>query len=451
MGCHMKITELKENILISEWLDNLNAAANTEETYLHAMQAFIDFTGMTPEELIDEAETESRLGILMRHRKIKRHFIGFRKYLQDKGLADFSVKSRMTGVRSFYNSFELELPKLQGEKRKARVKEGNKTIPKKEDLQEALKVCDPLEKAVLLVGVSSGLASNEISNLTIDQFKNGFDVNTGITTLEITRGKTGVDHVTYMSPEASAAVIEYLKFRERGAKAATTRREKQLEKQKIISGDGYLFILRQFSDEFLVTHDDKIRQLTRDSIQKLFRSIADKANKNTKCGIYNFIRSHTMRKYFNSVLLNAGCDSFHSEFFMGHALDDTRGAYFRASPDKLKEVYKKYIPYLTIQKELDLSESPEYQAIKSENDILRAETAKHIVERQEIINLKNEVAKGTIEREELNALRNEIDALYREIRTTPEGYKVGTRLVQKIHPHRLILQPDDGTEVDPEL
>lgn len=212
----MKITELKENILISEWLDNLNAAANTEETYLHAMQAFIDFTGMTPEELIDEAETESRLCILMRHRKIKRHFIGFRKYLQDKGLADFSVKSRMTGVRSFYNSFELELPKLQGEKRKARVKEGKKTIPKKEDLQEALKVCDPLEKAVLLVGVSSGLASNEISNLTIDQFKKGFDVNTGITTLEITRGKTGVDHVTYLSPEASAAVIEYLKFRERG-------------------------------------------------------------------------------------------------------------------------------------------------------------------------------------------------------------------------------------------
>jgi hypothetical protein len=36
---------------------------------------------------------------------------------------------------------------------------------------------------------------------------------------------------------------------------------------------------------------------------------------------------------------------------MGHTLDETRAVYFRASPEKLKELYLNYAPFLTIQKE----------------------------------------------------------------------------------------------------
>ncbi len=73
---------------------------------------------------------------------------------------------------------------------------------------------------------------------------------------------------------------------------------------------------------------------------------------------------------------------------MGHTLDDTRAAYFRASPDKLKEIYQKYVPFLIIQKEADISESPEYLRIKQENQILQAETARHVVERSELQELR---------------------------------------------------------------
>ena len=69
---------------------------------------------------------------------------------------------------------------------------------------------------------------------------------------------------------------------------------------------------------------------------------------------------------------------------MGHTLDDTRAAYFRASPEKMKEIYTKYIPYLTIQKELNVSESPEYIKMKSENEVLARETATATVERAEL-------------------------------------------------------------------
>jgi hypothetical protein len=76
---------------------------------------------------------------------------------------------------------------------------------------------------------------------------------------------------------------------------------------------------------------------------------------------------------------------------MGHTLDDTRSAYFRASPEKLKEIYRKFVPYLTIQKELDISESPEYQKIKYENSVLQAETARHVVDRSELQELRAEI------------------------------------------------------------
>ena len=76
---------------------------------------------------------------------------------------------------------------------------------------------------------------------------------------------------------------------------------------------------------------------------------------------------------------------------MGHKLDQTRSAYFLASPDKLREIYKQYMPFLTIQKELDISESPEYLAIKKENEILRAETERHVVTRHDFQDIRDAI------------------------------------------------------------
>ena len=76
---------------------------------------------------------------------------------------------------------------------------------------------------------------------------------------------------------------------------------------------------------------------------------------------------------------------------MGHTLDSTKAAYFRANSEQLRETYSKYIPFLTIQKALDVSESPEYQKIKNENQILVAETVKHVVERKDLQEMRKEL------------------------------------------------------------
>ena len=393
----MKTRELQEDSFVVEWFDTIYPADNTKKHYLSAMQFYTEFTGKTPEELITEAEAEIKAGVLPRVRKIKRYLTGFRKSLQDNELAEKTVQGYVSAVRSFYASFEVDLPKLSKTENTATTLEENTPIPTKSDLQVALKTCGVMEKALMLVGLSSGLSSNEIIKLKVKDFTKNYDSETKITTLSLRRAKVKFDFITFLSPEASQAVQEYLDYRNRKTKDSREKRINQLDKQKVFSDSDFLFCKQNIPDTFLKTRNDKERQLTRGIFMKIYRTISEKACKNSPEGTWNLIRSHNMRRFFNSVLLNSGCDSFHCEFFMGHKLNATQAAYFRASPEKLREVYQKYIPFLTIQKALDISESPEYQKIKNENQVLAAETVKHVVERSELQDLRTELEKAKVE------------------------------------------------------
>ena len=135
-----------------------------------------------------------------------------------------TIKSYMNCVQSFYRSCDIELLVLG--KNKVKVLEKNKDIPTKEDLQEVLKICDPLEKTILLVGASSGLSLNEIRNLKVKDFKKGYDPETEVTTLKLRRQKVGFDVITFLSPEASRAVQDYINYRSRPTKSPDPRKEK---------------------------------------------------------------------------------------------------------------------------------------------------------------------------------------------------------------------------------
>jgi integrase len=382
----MKIFEMKEDPLIIQWLDNINKST-TKNNYLLGMQVYTEWLKKTPDALIDEAEEEAT--VLMRKRKITRYMIGFKKYLHDSTLAPLTQKNYITGVKAFYTFNYIELPKLKSDK--AKPLKQNKDIPSKEDLQDALRICDPLEKAVLLVGASSGLASNEICNLLVSDFKNGYDPVTGITTLDLRREKVELDFITFLTPEASKAVMDYLTYRARTVKTGEAKRLRQLEKQRVISEKGYLFITRKVTDDYLIDHDEEKRKLNKDTFMKLYRDISEKAQKNTQKGNWNLLRSHNVRRWFNTTLLNAGIGFFYVEELMGHTLPTTQEHYYVRSPEKLKEIYQKYVPYLTIQKSLDISESQDYKNVVEERDHYKAMAEQYFVNGLELINAKYEL------------------------------------------------------------
>lgn len=388
----MKSSDLKNDPIVIEFIGTMNPRPNTEKNYLQALQSYTEFTGKDPETLILEAEDEIRAGKLMRQRSIKKHLITYRKHLQESGKSPNTVRIHLSGVKVFYKAFDIEIPNLP-RAGKARVLEKNREIPKKEDLQEVLKVVDPLEKAILLTGAASGLSANDICRVTVGEFKKGYDPETEITTLSLRREKVGFDFITFLTPEASRAIWDYIEFRARKANNNEVKRNEQLQKQQVYNDSNLLFIKRQIVPEYLISRNEGLRALNGQAISKIYRTIAEKARKGTPAGDWGIIRSHNVRKLFNSAMLNAGADSFFVEFVMGHTLDDTRAAYFRASPEKLREIYQNYIPYLTISKEADVSESPDFQKMKRENKALQAELVTKAVDRTELNELRAEMGK----------------------------------------------------------
>jgi integrase len=375
--------------LVDKWLATVAKSDNTKRNYSHAIKAFCEFVDKDPDQLIIEAEKEIKEGLLMRERSVSDYVPDFIEHLENKNLAPNTIRGYIMPIQSFYNYYDIQFPKQRN--LESIVLESNIEIPSKSDIQTILKVCDPLEKAIILVGVSSGLSSNEIINLKVGTFKNGYDSTTGITTLKIRRGKTRTDFITFLTSEASQAVNDYLEFRDRKSDSTDIRKQRQLQKQHVYSDIDYLFIGRTIPNEWLEKRDERLRKLERNSFLKLYRMLNEKARKSTPKGTWNVIRSHNLRKYFNSTLLNAGCDSFFVEYTMGHKIDRTKASYFRSDPNSLAKIYEKFVPFITIQKELDISESEDFKRMKAEHATLLAEAEKHRIERKELQELRAEL------------------------------------------------------------
>lgn len=373
------------------WLSGYGEKPATQRNYMVAMKLYIEYIKKSPSEIIDEAKKDIREGKFIDERAIFTDLNLYAAHLRDREISPKSRAAYLAGVRSFYKYFYIDVPKVRAGSNK--TLEINKPIPTKEDLQIVLSVSDPLTKAIVLTGVSSGLSKNEIQNLRIIEYKRGYDPETEICTLQLRREKTDTDFVTFLDPEATRAINAYLEFRGRKISHKDKMRDVQLKKQRITSDEGYLFIMQKISDDYLYTNDESLRKLSTNAFFDIYQSISVKVGMCAGGGNWNLIRSHNMRRYFNSALLNAGADSFFVEFLMGHTLDDTRAAYFRASPEKLREQYIKYIPYLAIQKELNVVESPEYKKLKSENEILARENVRATVENAEIIELREKIRK----------------------------------------------------------
>lgn len=165
----------------------------------------------SPDQLLAETKAEIKQGVLIEERSIFADVPRFRQFLKSKNLAPNTIRNYIMAAQSFYSYYNIQFPKQR--KLESTVLESNIEIPTKSDIQTILKVCDPLEKAIVLVGVSSGLSMNEIINLKVGNFKDGYDPTTGITTLKLLKGKTKVDFITFLTPDTSQAVIDYLEFR----------------------------------------------------------------------------------------------------------------------------------------------------------------------------------------------------------------------------------------------
>ncbi|WP_292467403.1 tyrosine-type recombinase/integrase [Methanolobus sp.] len=405
----MNTIDIEKDPVVIKLFSLINPAKSTRQGYLSALAHYTKFTELTPSELIDEGNRDIKAGKLMTDRAVFVRIPGFRDYLQKQNnkvanpLAPSTIKKHVGKIISFYNYFYIDTPKQPRSGSNVKPLKENLKRPDKDLIRAALDIASIRDKAVMLIGLSSGMGASEIASLKVAQFNEGYDSKTGITTFDMRRRKVGIDFITFISPEASKAVLNYLEWRDRPPAGSEKCDLLEYEKRKVTPGS-YLFIQNKVKKEYLLSQNESIRRLTSENITLLYNRISADLGARAGPGIFNPLRSHNMRKYFNTSLKNEGMDSDLIEYMMGHQLDGSKAAYFEGDPEKLKKIYQKYIPFITIKKELDISESPEYTVIKNENDILRAETAKTIVERHELSELKSENAEIKAELGDMKSL-----------------------------------------------
>lgn len=375
-----------ENVIF--WFDKIDAKENTRRNYLLAIQYYTNYLNKSPQQLLDDAFGEIRAGKLMGERSIGKRITAFRQHLiKEHGMQPNTVRINLNGICSFYDAFDIDLPNLKKLMKRVRPLEENLPIPKKEDIQAALSVCDPLERAILLVGVASGLSMNEIRHLKIKDIRN-VNPKTQITTLKLIRQKTDFDFTTFLTSEATQAVKDYLNWRMRTPK---TSRRSALAKQAVTSEDNYVFIKRHIPDSWLKTHNEEERAINHDAFLLIYRDIAEKCGKLGEKGKRNLIRSHNIRKYFYNALKDAGCDLSYIEHWMGHQLDKTSEAYTRFDPVKQAPLYEKHSMSLLIEKIHDVENTPEFKSKQEEIEQLKKENQLFVVERIELQDAKTEI------------------------------------------------------------
>ena len=108
----MNLIRSEKDPVIKDWLASVSRKPGTRRLYTFALQYYTEFLGMTPEELLLEAEADIKNGVLPRQSKLKRHLIDFKEHLQSQDLAPLTIKNRMTGVYSFYKKNDIVLPSL---------------------------------------------------------------------------------------------------------------------------------------------------------------------------------------------------------------------------------------------------------------------------------------------------------------------------------------------------
>lgn len=356
--------EIENDMLVKDWLDGLDAAATTRRSYVKSMTKFCRFVGMLPTALIEQAEGEIESGTLMRKQKLKQHLIGFRTAVKEAGSAPKTIYNNLSVVKSFYKFNDIPLPQMNNRKQfRPKGLRKNDLRLEKEQIREILKHADVRNRAIIFVMVSSGLSQIDLLDLRVKNFTDGYDELTGIVTLNVRRTKTGYDFITFLSPEASHAVQDWIDLRNRHPD--TPDGTKDYEKNMIRSGDDYLFTSKNIKDSYLQTLDDKERKLHAYGLMDSFRQIAQKAGMETEKGTWSLVRAHNFRKFFNTTLLNNGADIFTTDYLMGHTIDEMHAAYFKADPAKFREKYMKFIPFLSIEDtEVKTVESIEYQELK---------------------------------------------------------------------------------------
>ena len=301
---------------LQKFFKERNIRLSTQKCYESALKKYISYHNLSLDELINEAIMEEDERIPLKERKLKKRLIDFISFILEGNVSDTTSRTYFSNVKSFYRHFEVEIPYLPSIKYNRNYESNYFDIPTKDHIAQALDIVSIDLKALILFMSSSGTAKAETLSLSVGDFisatseyHSGGSLNqilnvlgendSVVPTFYLKRIKTDKYYYTFCSPQATSAIVKYLKSRTN------------------------------------LSIDDKLFDFTDSIIMIRFKEINDSLGWGFK-GKYRFFRSHTLRKFHAS---NIGLSVEYIDALQGRSKNEVHEAYVKTNPKKLKEIY----------------------------------------------------------------------------------------------------------------
>ncbi len=335
----------KDKDIIEKWFLIRNISKGTQKIYLNSVRLYTDLTGKNLTELLHEAKKENLSNIELMDRKVTLNLLRYKKFLIEDGKAPSTINLNFAAIKSFYKAFQIILPDIIMDKGDIGLERNQGKRLKRKDLLKMIGVAPPRERALIYLMALSGMGQQEARNLTIkilldsasdaididlkdiyDLFSHEEQILKEVLTLNITRQKVSYRHHTFSPPEVTRELINYLKERCYGRN----------ERIRVNGSYDKIFVNKQGEE------------LSRDSIVTNFRRIGLEAGFKKEKGSYSFWRSHAMRKYFISKIINKTGEKIIADYMAGHKINNQDRTYWMANPEDLKKLYLRTLPLLSI-------------------------------------------------------------------------------------------------------
>ena len=311
--------------IFNQFCKERNIRGSTRKGYQSSIKQYERFHSISIDELLSEALVDEDNRIPLRERRIKKRLLDYRTYLLNSNFSTNTVKSYFVKIKTFYQHFEIELPKLPDVKYDKEYETNYLDLPNKEHIKLAVEISSIDLKAIILFMSSSGTAKAETLSLTVNDFivatseyHHGGDINEVLTMLNkrkdvvptfyLRRIKTDKYYYTFCSNEASQYIVRYLQTRQN------------------------------------LKYTDKLFDFTSSTLLARFQEINDHYNWGFK-GKYRFFRSHALRKFHAS---NIGLSAEYIDALQGRSKNEVHATYIKTNPEKLKRVYLKVMQNILI-------------------------------------------------------------------------------------------------------
>ncbi len=316
------------------------------ENRARLIKLYCDWRGAGPKELIEEAK---RVGVKETELKLKEFYDWLRtdyvipekggKRKGEKGLAPRSAGRIIEDVRVFYKENDILIGNLHLPTPR-KLKENFRKFLSAQDVKRMLDVCERLrDKAVILCAFQAGLGMKELITLNYGDVAEGLDKGEIPITLHLIREKEGIEYYTFLGEDAVDTLKCYIKLRGKGSRYLSP---------EDIKNDSPLFI-----SESNRRRKERVRAYE-GGLNRAMQAVALKAgliNEEEKGRTINTAGIHALRASFSTILRDQGVPPDYVEEMLGHRLPYD-GAYMRATANRLKEVYMKAYPALSIKQVL---------------------------------------------------------------------------------------------------